>query len=132
MCNYKGLNKWTQINHPIKSTLNSRKSKNRQISYTLNIIHLQKFIPLVGRKTKDVDNVKMSLFIQEHTRMKQGVKSSYIPIFFLYFQEMANSIFPIFDQNVLNFLYFNENNKHFFLIEQLMYELCLNCKKISY
>ena len=41
MCNYKGLNKWTQINHQIKSTLNSRKSKNRQISYTLNIIHLQ-------------------------------------------------------------------------------------------
>ena len=38
----------------------------------------------------------------------QGVKSSYIPIFFLYFQEMA--IFPIFDQNVLYLLYFNENN----------------------
>ena len=44
MCIYKGLNKWIQINHQIKSTLKSRKAKNRQISYTLNIIHLQYFI----------------------------------------------------------------------------------------
>ena len=43
----------------------------------------------------------------------QEVLYSYI---FPYFQEMA--IFPIFDQNVLYFLYFNEINKKFFLIEQ--------------
>ena len=37
-----GLSKWIQTNHQIKSTLYSRKSikKPRQISYTLNIIHL--------------------------------------------------------------------------------------------
>ena len=44
MCFYKGLNSWIQINHQIKSTLNSRKSEKRQISYTLNIIHLE-YIP---------------------------------------------------------------------------------------
>ena len=31
--------KWIQINHQIKSTLNSRKFKNSQISYTLNTIY---------------------------------------------------------------------------------------------
>ena len=41
---YKGLNKWMQINNQIKSTLNSRKTKTGQISYTLNIIHLQKYL----------------------------------------------------------------------------------------
>ena len=42
MCIYKCLNNRIQINHQIKSTLYSRKSikKPRQISYTLNIIHL--------------------------------------------------------------------------------------------
>ena len=33
-----------------------------------------------------------------------------------YFQEMA--ILPIFDQNVVYFLYFNDNNSKKFLIEQ--------------
>ena len=35
------MNKWIHIKCQIKSKLNSRKFKGRQMSYTLNMIHLQ-------------------------------------------------------------------------------------------
>ena len=55
-----------------------------------------------------IDKINLGCYIRVFFCYMQGVKSSYIPIFFLYFQEMA--IFPIFDKNVLYLLYFNENN----------------------
>ena len=93
------------------------------------------FIVILNEDVREFQHVmnsscRIKVFEDEACSLYQGVKSSYIPIFFLYFQEMA--IFPIFDQNVLYFLYFNENNKKFFQLNNLMHELCLNCKKTSY